>query len=185
MRAQILRPALNFAISSKKLMEISKKKVKRGKNASRVNGEGSFMAVEISPIGTLSRQASICSTVLTTVPHVPRRTGGTSSQSRPRNPEQHGRRLMAEAPAASSFTTSIFNDRFFSDLLMECIFPPFPGGLYLQQARCCFSAVHHPCSHFALLAFLAFTASSSILLTISPALAPGPKMELTPASRRS
>ena len=40
------------------------------------------------------------STVFETVPHVPSSSGSTSSQSTPRKPELHGRKLIAVAPAA-------------------------------------------------------------------------------------
>ncbi|WFR71061.1 hypothetical protein P9209_16980 [Prescottella defluvii] len=45
--------------------------------ASRVNGVGSFMAVEIASSGTPSRAVLMWSTLLMTVPQVPSRGAGT------------------------------------------------------------------------------------------------------------
>ena len=75
--------------------------------ASSVNGEGSFIAVEILPSGTPSSARSIWSVVLMTVPQVPSRTGSTSSQSTPRKPELHGNRLIAVAPASRMMRTRL------------------------------------------------------------------------------
>lgn len=54
------------------------------RKASRVNGEGSFSAVEISPSGTSRKQTSMSSTLLTTAPQVPSSSRSTSSASKPR-----------------------------------------------------------------------------------------------------
>ena len=49
--------------------------------ASSVNGDGSFSAVEMSPMGMPSRQSSMSSTEFTVTPQVPRISIGTSSMS--------------------------------------------------------------------------------------------------------
>ena len=50
-------------------------------NASSVNGDGSFIAHEISPTSIPSRQRSMWSALLTTTPQVPSSSGSTESMS--------------------------------------------------------------------------------------------------------
>jgi len=68
--------------------------------ASRVNGDGSFIAHEVRTRSTPASARSMCSAVLITVPQVPSSSKCDSSMSMPRYTELHGISDTALAPCA-------------------------------------------------------------------------------------